>query len=389
MSEHAVVPLPRPAPPAAEVLDDVKAAGLRYVSDNQPGFRRRKNGKGFVYSKPDGEPVRDRALLQRIRALAIPPAWTDVWICPRANGHIQATGRDAKGRKQYRYHPDFREARDSTKYEHMIEFARALPTIRARVAADMARPGLCREKVLATIVQLLESTLIRVGNEDYAKDNKSYGLTTLRDPHVRVNGTELRFNFQGKSGKVWRLRVKDRRIAKIIRACQDLPGQALFQYFDDTGQLQDVESSDVNEYLRDITGTDVTAKDFRTWAGTVLAANALREIEARDDGAKTKKNVKAAIEQVATRLGNTVTICRKCYVHPDIVTCYLSGSLTEDLARKIKPRHRKALAGLSPDETAVLMLLETRAKSNGPFAEAVKKLGLDGPPRSRVRKLSQ
>ncbi len=218
---------PTPAPPPVEVLEDVQAAGLRYVSDQEPGLHRRRNGKGFTYLTPNGETCRDPATLKRIRALAIPPAWTDVWICPRANGHIQATGRDAKGRKQYRYHSNFREARDSTKYERMVGFARALPKIRARVAADMARPGLPREKVLATVVHLLETTLIRVGNEDYAKANKSYGVTTLRNPHVTVNGAELRFNFKGKSGKTWRLKIKDRHIAKIIRACQDLPGQQL------------------------------------------------------------------------------------------------------------------------------------------------------------------
>jgi DNA topoisomerase-1 len=241
----------------------------------------------------------------------------------------------------------------------------------------MARPGLTREKVLATIVHLLETTLIRVGNEDYAKENKSYGLTTLRDPHVIVNGSELRFDFKGKSGKTWRLKIKDRRVAKVIRACQDLPGQQLFQYSDEAGEPQNVTSSDVNDYLREITGKDMTAKDFRTWSGTVLAAMALQEFEEIDNGAKTKKNVKAAIERVALRLGNTVTICRKCYIHPEIITTYLSGSLVEGLTQEIKSEVRKELEGLKPEEAAVLVLLEKRLSSASPFADAVKTLGLD------------
>ena len=369
-----IQPLPGIAPPSPEVLEDVQAAGLRYVSDQTPGLRRRNSGKGFAYISDKGGSCRDAAVLKRIRSLAIPPAWTDVWICGQANGHIQATGRDAKGRKQYRYHPDFREARDSTKYERMVEFAKALPKIRARVAADMARPGLAREKVLATIVHLLETTLIRVGNEDYAKENKSYGLTTLRNPHVQVNGTALRFNFKGKSGKVWRLQIKDRRVAKVIRACQDLPGQQLFQYYDAEGVVQDVASSDVNDYLREITGADITAKDFRTWSGTVLAAMALQEFEVIDDGAKTKKNVKAAIERVAARLGNTVTICRKCYVHPAIISSYLTGTLMAEMQKAVRAELRSKLEGLSPEEAAVLVLLEKRLASGDPFGESVKAL---------------
>lgn len=377
MTDSVSVTTPSPAPVPVEVLDDVRAAGLRYVSDHEPGLRRRKSGQGFTYLKPSGETCRDAATLERIRSLAIPPAWTDVWICSRANGHIQATGRDAKGRKQYRYHADFREARDSTKYEHMIQFARALPKIRTRVSKDMGKPGLSREKVLATIVHLLETTLIRVGNEDYAKENKSYGLTTLREPHVSVNGSELRFNFKGKSGKMWRLKIKDRRVAKIVRACQDLPGQQLFQYFDEAGEPQTVTSSDVNDYLREITGAEVTAKDFRTWAGTVLAALALQEFETIDSGAKTKKNVKAAIERVASRLGNTVTICRKCYVHPEIITTYLTGSLVEELTREVESELRHELEGLKSEEAAVLVLLEKRLSSESSFADSLKKLGVE------------
>ena len=276
--------------------DAAESAGLTYVSDEEPGIRRKKAGTGFTYIRPGGGKVEDEATLNRIRKLAVPPAYTDVWICAKANGHIQATGRDAKGRKQYRYHPDFRAIRESTKYEHMLEFAKSLPAIRETIAEHMALRGLPREKVLATVVDLLEKTLIRVGNDDYAKQNKSYGLTTLQNQHVAVNGSELRFQFKGKSGKVWRLKVKDRRIAKIVRACQDLPGQELFQYIDEDGERRDVTSSDVNAYLREITGRDVTAKDFRTWQGTVLAAIALQEFESFDTKAALKKNVKAAIE---------------------------------------------------------------------------------------------
>jgi DNA topoisomerase I len=337
-----------------------ESAGLIYVSDEEPGIRRRKAGKGFSYTRAGGETVKDAATLKRIRSLAIPPAWTDVWICPKANGHIQATGRDAKGRKQYRYHARFREVRESTKYERMLEFARSLPAIRGTIAEHMALRGLPREKVLATIVNLLETTLIRVGNEDYVKQNKSYGLTTLRDRHVEVNGSELRFNFKGKSGKIWKLKVKNRRVAKIVRAMQDLPGQDLFQYIDDDGEPQSITSADVNAYLREITGRDVTAKDFRTWSGTVLAAWALTEFETFDSQAKAKKNIRAAIEQVAARLGNTPTICRKCYVHPELISCYVEGSLVLEVKDKVEAELREDLAALRPEEAAVLSLLEAR-----------------------------
>jgi DNA topoisomerase I len=340
--------------------DAAESAGLRYVSDEQPGIRRRKAGKGFTYVKPGGSKVDDEATLKRIKTLAVPPAWTDVWICPHANGHIQATGRDAKGRKQYRYHARFREVRDGTKYEHMMAFAQALPAIRAKLKEHMALRGLPREKVLATVVHLLESTLIRVGNDDYVKQNKSYGLTTLRNKHVKVDGSELRFEFKGKSGKTWNLQVKDRRIAKIVRACQELPGQDLFQYIDEDGVQRDVTSADVNAYLKEITGTEVTAKDFRTWAGTVLAALALKEFETFDTQAKAKKNVRAAIERVASKLGNTPTICRKCYIHPEIMSSYVEGSLLLEVKKEVESELREDLAGLKPEEAAVLSLLEAR-----------------------------
>lgn len=340
--------------------DAAETAGLLYVSDEKPGIRRRKAGKGFRYVRPDGSTVKDEVTLRRIRALAIPPAWTEVWICPKANGHIQATGRDAKQRKQYKYHPQFREVRESVKFEHIMEFARLLPVIRAKVSEHMSLRGLPREKVLATTVHLLETTLIRVGNDDYAKQNKSYGLTTLRDPHVKVDGAELRFQFKGKSGKAWRLQVKDRRVAKIVKACQELPGQELLQYVDETGQQRDVTSSDINSYLREVTGKDFTAKDFRTWAGTVLAALALSEFEAFDSQARAKKNVRAAIERVSSRLGNTPTICRKCYVHPEILNCYLSGSLLFEIKEEVEAELRDDLAGLKPEEAAVMTLLQSR-----------------------------
>jgi DNA topoisomerase-1 len=337
--------------------DAAQTAGLRYVTDARPGIRRRKSGKGFAYTRADGSRLREPDVLKRIKSLAIPPAWTDVWICPFTDGHVQATGRDAKGRKQYRYHPRFREVRDSTKYEHVVAFADVLPTIRAKVREHMSLRGLPREKVLATVIHLLEITLIRVGNDDSARQNNSYGLTTLKTRHAAVNGNEVRFRFTGKSGS---LRVKDRRIAKIIRECQELPGQELLQYLDDEGRPQDVTSSDVNAYLKEITGEDITAKDFRTWAGTVLAALALNEMKSFDSAAQAKRNLRAAIENVAARLGNTPTICRKCYVHPDVLTSYLDGKLILQIKQAVENELRDALSGLQPEEAAVLAMLRGR-----------------------------
>ncbi|NNU44359.1 DNA topoisomerase IB [Ramlibacter montanisoli] len=350
------------APTPADPREAAEAAGLVYVSDEDRGIRRERKGEGFAYYKPNGELLTDEAALDRIRKLAIPPAYVDVWICPRANGHLQATGRDARGRKQYRYHPQFREVRESTKYERMMEFARTLPAIRAQLAAHMALRGLPLQKVLATVVHLLETTLIRVGNDDYARENKSYGLTTLRNPHVKVEGAELRFQFKGKSGRTWRLQVKDRRIAKIVRACQELPGQRLFQYQDEDGAVREVTSADVNAYLKEITGADITAKDFRTWAGTVLAALALQEFEAFDSQAAQKKNLKAAIERVAARLGNTPTICRKCYIHPEVLNAYTEGQLLLQVKKEVEEELREDLASLRPEEAAVLAMLEARLK---------------------------
>ncbi|GJD94170.1 DNA topoisomerase IB [Methylobacterium iners] len=362
----------------ADPREAAREAGLTYVDDGMPGLTRRKSGTGFSYRDAKGEPVRDPATLARIRSLAIPPAYTDVWICPRANGHIQATGRDAKGRKQYRYHPDFRQARESTKFEHIMAFADALPGLRARIDRDMKRPGLSREKVLATVVHLLETTLIRVGNDDYAKSNRSYGLTTLRNPHVKVEGTELKFRFRGKSGKTWNLSIKDRRVAKIVKACQELPGQELFQYLDEEGERRDVTSADVNAYLREITGQDITAKDFRTWAGTVLAALALQEFEAFDSEAAAKRNLRAAIEGVAARLGNTPTICRKCYIHPQVLDSYVEGALLLQVKDAVEDELRDDLERLRPEEAAVLTLLQGRLAA----AEAASPAGKSRPLRA-------
>jgi DNA topoisomerase I len=361
--------IPDDGGPADGVIDPEEAAmsaGLRYVSDGEPGIRRQKRGKGFRYLSPDGSPVKDAATLERIRKLAIPPAYSDVWICLDERGHIQATGRDAKQRKQYRYHPRFREVRDSTKYHHMLEFAAALPLIRRHVDEHMRLRGLQREKVLATVVHLLETTMIRVGNADYAKQNKSYGLTTLGDRHVAINGSELRFQFKGKSGKTWRLKVKDRRVARIVKASQDLPGQHLFQYLDEDGARREVTSGDVNAYLKEISGRDITAKDFRTWNGTVLAAMALAAYESVDSQAAAKRNIRAAIESVASRLGNTPTICRKCYIHPEVFEAYLSEELRLETCDRAEAELRDDVAGLRSEEAVVLAFLQQRlSRKNG------------------------
>jgi DNA topoisomerase-1 len=353
------------------VIDPREAAelaGLVYVSDQKPGISRRGQGDGVSYVAPNGKIIAQEATLERIRSLAVPPAYTDVWICSDPNGHIQATGRDAKGRKQYRYHPRFRDFRDSTKFEHMLSFAQALPAIRAKVAEHMAQRGLTREKVLATVVHLLETTMIRVGNDDYAKKNKSYGLTTLRDRHVAIDGSELKFRFKGKSGKSWNLKIKDRRVAKIVKACQDLPGQELFQYVDEEGDVRDVTSSDVNAYLREVAGIDITAKDFRTWTGTVLAALALAEFQSVDTQAAAKKNVRAAIETVSVRLGNTPAVCRKCYVHPEILNCYLDQQLVLEIEEEIEQELSSGPGQLRPDEVVVLALLQKRLNSQAAAA---------------------
>lgn len=341
-------------------LESAKRAGLKYVDDREPGVRRRRSGKGFCYVSPAGKAVRDPDMLARIKALAIPPAWEDVWICSDPNGHLQATGRDSRGRKQYRYHPRWREVRDEAKYDRLLAFARVLPKLRGRIRRDLRRKGLPREKALAAVVQLLESTLIRVGNSEYADANESFGLTTLRNRHAQVNGSKIRFSFRGKSGVRQEVEFHDPRLAKIVRQCQDLPGQELFGYLDDDGQPRDIGSTDVNEYLREATGQEFTAKDFRTWAGTTLAAQALRECEDFDSQAAAKRNITQAIERVAARLGNTKVVCRKCYIHPVIFDAYLDRSLLEVVQRRTEEELKTALPGLPPEEAAVLALLQQR-----------------------------
>jgi DNA topoisomerase I len=343
-----------------EPLESARAVGLRYVSDEVTGFTRQRAGKGFRYFDVNGKELRNAEHLARIKSLAIPPAWADVWISPVANGHLQATGRDARGRKQHRYHARWREVRDETKFTRIIAFARSLPEIRKRIAQDMKPPGLPRRKVLAAVVKLLEVSLIRVGNEEYARDNKSYGLTTMRDHHVDVSGARMRFQFRGKSGKKHAVDITDPRLARIVKQCQDLPGQEIFQYIDDDGKQQDVKSEDVNEYLREITGEDFTAKDFRTWAGTVLAAMALRELEKFDSQTQAKKNILRAIEAVAERLGNTPAICRKSYVHPMVLDAYMEGALLQTVKQRAQEQWNTRISKLRPEEAAVLALLQER-----------------------------
>jgi DNA topoisomerase-1 len=350
--------MPSRSAPNSDPVLSAREAGLRYVTDTAPGIRREMRPLGFKYIDSSGRVIRKKQEIARINRLAIPPAWTDVWICPDPRGHIQATGRDAKGRKQYRYHPDWRLTRDETKFDRMLAFADALPKIRRRTEADLARPGLSRERVLASVIQLLEKSLIRVGNDEYAKKNRSYGLTTLRNNHVQVRGSTIRFEFKGKSGKRHSVEVGDTRLARIVKACQDLPGQELFAYVDDDGEHRDIGSADVNAYLKEITGEDFTAKDFRTWAGTVLACTALRELAPCDSQSRAKKNVVQAVEAVAGMLGNTKAVCRKSYVHPAVIDSYMDGSMLSALSRRVGGARRKA--GLRRDEVAVLGLLEGR-----------------------------
>jgi DNA topoisomerase-1 len=337
-------------------------AGLRYVSHDQPGYTRKAKGDDFEYFDTEGKPIRDEQRLLRIKGLAIPPAYTDVWICPSANGHIQATGRDARGRKQYqyRYHKRWRAARDENKYDRMVLFGEALPKIRKRVEADLALPGLRQNKVLATVVQLLQRTFIRVGNEEYARDNKSFGLTTMKGRHVDVNGSKLRFRFQGKSGIKHDVDIQDRRIAKIVAKVQDLPGQNLFQYLDEDGEARDITSQDVNDYLREITGEDFTAKDIRTWAGTVLAAIALNAAGGFETKKQAKANIKNAIRAVAKILGNTPAICQKCYIDPVVLESYLDGDIIEGLKLKTDEALENEAVDLRTGEVAILKFLQAK-----------------------------
>jgi DNA topoisomerase-1 len=344
----------------AEAMDAAEEAGLRYVSDDRPGYTRKAKGEDFAWLDTDGKLIRDEQRLLRIKRLAIPPAWTDVWICPASNGHIQATGRDARCRKQYLYHERWREVRDENKYDRIISFGKALPKIRRRIARDLKPPGLPRNKVLATVVQLLESTFIRIGNEEYARENKSFGLTTMKDRHVEVKGAKLRFRFRGKSGREHEVDVTDRHIAKIISKLQDLPGQDLFQYVDDDGKVGDITSQDVNEYLREITGEDFSAKDFRTWAGTVLTAIALNAQEKFENQKQGEANIKTAISAVAKILGNTPAICRKCYVHPAVLDTYLEQKTIDGLKRTTEEALEKEDVDLRSSEAAILKFLKSR-----------------------------
>jgi DNA topoisomerase-1 len=375
----------RHPPVPAAALETAKEAGLRYVSDERPGITREKAGRDFRFRSADGKIVTDKATLARIRRLAIPPAWTEVWICPLANGHIQATGRDARRRKQYRYHEHWRAARDENKYERMIAFGRALPAIRRRVACDLARPGLGREKVLAAMVRLLETTLIRVGNEEYAKQNHSFGLSTMRDRHVSIRRGTIHFEFRGKSGVKHEIDLHDPKLAEIVRRAQDLPGQELFQYVDENGAPQKISSEDVNEYLRNVAGAEFSAKDFRTWSGTVLAAMALREFEKFENAKQAKKNVVQAIERVAERLGNTPSICRKCYVHPAVLSSYLDGETVKLLQVKAKKTLQREGTKLGAEEGAVLAFLERKLREPKPSTAELLQRSLKARRTPRVR----
>src|SRR5438876_6704179 len=342
----------------AESVEAAEEAGLRYVSDVQSGFSRRRKGEEFEYFDQKGKPIRDEQRLLRIKRLAIPPAWSDVWICQSPYGHIQATGRDARRRKQYRYHERWREIRDENKYDRLVNFGKALPKIRRRLKKDLSLSGLSRKKVLATIVQLLQRSLIRVGNEEYARENKSFGLTTMQDRHVDVKGSKLRFRFRGKSGRQHEVDVTDRRIARIVMKLQDLAGQSLFQYLDDEGNARDITSQDVNEYLREITGADFTAKDFRTWAGTVLAAVALGKLGASETKRQAKANIKHAIGAVAEVLGNTPAICRQCYIHPAVLEAYLNGNSINGFKPNRREEFEKQGTDLASAQKAVLKFLQ-------------------------------
>ena len=378
-------------PPSGEPAPVVaRQAGLRYVSDARPGISRKPAGDGFAYFLPDGSKLTDEDELKRIRSIAIPPAWTDVWISPWANGHIQATGRDARKRKQYRYHPRWRSVRDEAKYDRMLGFGRALPRIRAKVDEALKLPGMPREKVLATVVYLLGATMMRIGNEEYARQNKSFGLTTLRNRHVQVQGAEVEFRFRGKSGVMHRISVQDRRLAAIVRRMRDLPGQELFTYIDQDGEPRSVDSADVNEYLKEISGEDYTAKDFRTWSGTMLAAMALQEFERVDSRAQARKNVVQAIEAVAQKLGNTPSVCRKCYIHPGVLEAYVDGSMLEGMRQRAAQELCNGLHEHTPEEAAVLALLETRLDRDADLARALKdSIKANNAERRRARRQSR
>jgi len=360
--------------------------GLRYMNDEMPGITRSRHGKGFSFHHPEHGLITDKDEIARLQSLAIPPAWEDVWISPSANGHILATGRDARQRKQYRYHPHWRLVRDDAKYERMLAFAQALPAVRRAVHEDMHKPGLKREKVIASVVHLLQITFMRVGNDEYARTNHSFGLTTLRHRHVRVDGSDVLFRFRGKSGVQHEIKLHDPYVVRIIRKMRELPGQELFQYQDDEGELHTIDSGDVNAYLREVTGEDFSAKDFRTWAGTVLATLALQAFERFDSEAQAKKNVVRAIENVAKRLGNTPSICRKCYIHPAVVESYLEGAFAELLGERVQKQLVQDLHALTPEEAAVLALLQQRLREADDDAGRKRKSGKSTKPSSPRQK---
>ena len=364
---------------------DALEAGLRYATDARPGIRRRRSGRGFAYSRPDGTRLDDPSTLARIRQLAIPPAWTDVWIAPDPRAHIQATGRDARGRKQYRYHPRWRARRDDTKFERAIDFGKALPRLRARLGRDLARRGLPREKVLAAVVRLLELTLIRVGNDEYARSNRSFGLTTLRGRHADVAGSRLRFRFRGKGGAVHEVGLRDRRLAAVVRRCQELPGQDLFEWVDAEGDVHDVRSEDVNGYIREATGGRFTAKDFRTWAGTVLAYRALRAAERGASEADARHNVVVAMRETAHRLGNSAAVCRRSYVHPAVVDAYLDGRIGTALVAAAEDRDEAPAVATPAEEKAVVALLRTRSSATRQSGPADGRARQSGPADGRAR----
>jgi DNA topoisomerase-1 len=343
-------------------MGSAAAAGLRYVTDAMPGIRRQRHGRGFTYTGPDGEVIRTRESLNRFRSLVIPPAWTEVWICPHEDGHLQVTARDARGRKQYRYHPHFRQHRDGTKFERMFELSDVLWKIRERVESDIAKEGLDRDKIMATVVWLLETTLIRIGSDEYRKSNKSFGLTTLRRRHVAVVGSELRFEFRGKSGIQHAVSVTDRRIARIVQRCQALRGEELFKYLDDDGKRQEVDAEDVNKYMQDITGREITAKDFRTWAGTMLVAEALRKMGPAKTKREAEKNIVAAVDVTAKRLGNTRSVCRKYYIHPVLIEAYLEGSVLPPLPEHHWNKRKSKGPTLRQHEMDVLAFIKARLK---------------------------
>ena len=346
--------------PSREFVDSARAAGLQYVTDSMPGIHRRRVGRGFSYVDPDGRVIREREHIRRFRSLVIPPAWSDVWICPIEEGHLQVTARDGRGRKQYRYHPDFRAHRDGAKFERMVALSDVLWKVREHVERDIALPGLQRRTVMATIVWLLERTLIRVGSHELARENNSFGLTTLRRRHVSIEGSTLRFEFRGKSGVAHAVAVSDRRIARIVQRCRELPGRELFQYVDARGRRQIVYADDVNAYLRKITGRDVTAKDFRTWMGTMLAAQSLREMGPAPTRRAAERNVLAAIDRTAERLGNTRAVCRKYYIHPALMEAYLDGDVLPPLPESAWQERRPHGPALRRHEAEVLAFLKAR-----------------------------